>query len=112
MNEESNTSFDIRAYVDTLINEMGMQDTEEHKLEALKLSMYKQINYIMMNTASLYLEPEVIDYVMNEYGNTDDPFYIYSQFIKHSPLVQVAIMEELDKFAEQTIKAYRQLTKH
>ncbi|MBU0728042.1 hypothetical protein KKA95_05140 [Patescibacteria group bacterium] len=111
MNENSSKpTLDINVFVDSLIEQMNMQGAEPEKLQALKEGMLKQINNVIMDTVSLYLEPEVIDAVMEKYGDSDDPYYIYTQFVKKSPNVQLEILNALQEFEEQTMQAYKQLT--
>ena len=110
-NNYKNTEFDINAFLNSMVEEMGMENEDPEKLEMLKERMTKQMNQVIMDAVSMHLEDEVIDYVMENHGNSPDPFYIYTLFIKYSPNVQLGIIEALDEFRERTLKFYNTYSK-
>ena len=103
---DNTTPFDPRTIIDELIVEMGMENDEPEKVKALKQAMQKQMNHVILNTASMNLEPEVIDYVMEQYGDEDEIEFLFAEIIRHSPEAQEAIAIALDEFKEQTLHAF------
>ena len=104
---DNTTPFDPSVIIDELIVEMGMENDEPEKVKALKQAMQKQMNHVILNTASMNLEPEVIDYVMNVYGeHEDEPEFLFAEIIRHSPEAQEAIIIALNEFKEETLKAF------
>ncbi len=107
MSENDNTTpFDPSTIIDELIVEMGMENDEPEKVKALKQAMQKQMNHVILNTASMNLEPEVIDYVMEQYSDEDEIEFLFAEIIRHSPEAQEAIIIALDEFKEQTLNAF------
>ncbi|MBU0577215.1 hypothetical protein KJ742_02830 [Patescibacteria group bacterium] len=107
MTEEIDTSsFDPKEFIDSLISEMGMADREPEELAEIRGAIEQQMNHIVLKTTAIYLEPEVIDEVLEEQKDTEDFMYLVSRFIKFSPRVQLAIYDELDEFKEQTLEAF------
>lgn len=108
MKDNNNTTpFDPSAIIDDLIKKMGMENDEPEKVKALKQAMQKQMNHVILNTASMNLEPEVIDYVMNVYGeHEDEPEFLFAEIIRHSPEAQEAIIIALDEFQEHILSAF------
>ena len=103
---DNTTPFDPSTIIDELIVEMGMKNDEPEKVKALKQAMQKQMNHVILNTASMNLEPEVIDYVMEQYSDEDEIEFLFAEIIRHSPEAQEAIIIALSEFKEQTLNAF------
>jgi hypothetical protein len=103
---KTNTTFDVKEFIDSLIYDMGMKDEDPEKVKILRDGIEKQINEIMLNTASLYTDPEVIDMILEEYKDQDDLAYLCAKLIEYSPRVQLEIFNALDDFRNQTMEAY------
>ena len=112
MNEqETENTFNPKEFVDSLIADMDMQDEDPEKVEQMRSSIEQQMTHVISNTASLNLDPEVFDYVLERYGDVENPTQFFIQVIKHDPEAQVAILNALDKFREQILGAFGKLNK-
>ncbi len=109
--DTTETKFDPKQFIDSLIEEMGMQNEAPEKVEELKKNIEAQMNHIIMNTASLYIEPEIVDYVLGEYKDEEDIGILLSQIIKHSAHTQLAILDALDDFREEALMVYNRIKK-
>ena len=107
MNNEQ--EFNANIFLDSLIDEMGLQNDDPDKVYDLKMLMLKRMNDVIMEAISLNIEPEVIDAVMSRYGDAEDPVFLLSLLIEYSPGSQFAILEALEKFREQTLEAFGRL---
>ncbi|MBN2087920.1 hypothetical protein JW758_06265 [Candidatus Peregrinibacteria bacterium] len=103
----STTPFDPRTIIDDLMKEMGMENEDSDKVKELKEAMQKQMNDVILNTASMNLEPEIIDYVMEKSDDDDDIEFVFAEIIKHSPEAQEAIIIALYEFKEETLGAFK-----
>jgi len=104
-----NSSFDPKAFIDSIIEEMGMQNEAPEKLAMLKGYMERQLDHVISRTASETLEPEVIDKVLEEYGETKDIGFLFEKCVQDSVDTQWAIVKALEEFKDQTINAYLQI---
>jgi hypothetical protein len=112
MNEEdTQNTFNPQEFINSLIAEMGLQDEEPEKVEQLKNGIEKQMTDIILNTASLNLDPEVMDYVTERYMDVENPLQFFIQLIKHDFGAQIAVLDALDKFKEQTLSVFNRLKK-
>ena len=106
-----NTAFDPEKFLDDLIREMNLQDSEPEKLEALRQAMSAQMDEVILNAVSMHLEPAVVDYVANEFQDETDSSAIFVELVANSPASQVAIYEALEEFKQQTLDAHKTLVK-
>jgi hypothetical protein len=102
----SDNTFDPKGFIDSLIAEMGMQDAPSEKLSELKSGIEQQMTHVILNTASMNLDPEALDYVMETYKDIENPLQLFIQIIKYNPSAQLAILDALDEFREQTLEAF------
>lgn len=109
MDMKEKTMFDINIYIDTLIEQMGMQNESPEEVARLKKGMLNQAYFIIMNAVSLYLQPDIIDFVMEKYKDEKDPLYVVTKLIRYSPDVQIKIIEALNDFAERTLAVHNRL---
>jgi hypothetical protein len=105
------TTFDPKQFIDSLIEEMGMQNEAPEKVEALKKNIEEQMNHIVLSTASLNLDPEIMDYVLEEYKDEEDIGFLLSRIIEYSAHTQLAILDALDDFREETLMVYSRIKK-
>lgn len=101
--------FNAFAYVDELIEEMGMQNEDPIKLEGLKKAMVEALMRQLFQAAEDNVEPETMDMVMEDLKDEEDPGYILRQMVLTSPGAQVAMLLALDEFRENTLEAYNKL---
>jgi len=106
-NQASNTGFDPDEFIDSIIQEMGMGNEDPEKLEELKMHLETQMDFVIMNTASLYIEPDVIDGIMQRYPDINDTSFLFAEMVKASDKTQWAIITALDEFREETLNAYQ-----
>lgn len=109
MTETSTDTFDAIKYLDEIIEEMGMQDESPEELEELKGQMGQALHDALFQAAADNLEPEVIDRIMDEMQDEEDEWFIITQLLQNSPAAQVAMLQTLDEFKEQTLEAFNQL---
>jgi len=107
----STDGFNADEYLDSIIEEMGMKDKDPDKIAELKNGMLKQMNDVILKTVSLNIEPEVIDAVTSEYDDVEDPVFLLSLLVEYSPMVQIEVVRELEKFRERTLYAFNRLKK-
>jgi hypothetical protein len=101
--------FDAITFLNELIEEMGMANEDPKELTLLKEQMAEALHNTIFQAASDAIEPEVIDMVMEELKDEKDPWIIVTELIKTSPSAQLAMLEALDRFRENTLEAYNQL---
>jgi hypothetical protein len=108
----SDNTFDPKEFINSLIAEMGMQNAPAEKLDELKNGIEQQMSYVILNAASLHLDPEALDYVLERYKDVGDLLQLFIQIIKYNPEAQLAILDALDEFKEQTLDAFNKLKRH
>lgn len=105
---DQNIGFDPEQFLNEIIEEMNLQG-DSARIEALKEVMREQMNHIILNTASLYLEPALVDAVLQEYEGMASSDFIFSELIANSFEAQWEILNALDEFKEETLVAYKRL---
>ena len=111
MADEPDTTFDPDEIINLLIEEMGMKDEDPEKVSALKQAMEQQMYHVILSTAAMHVEPAVIDGVLKEFANEESPELLFAELIRHSPASQEAILEALNDFYDETIDAFKTLSK-
>lgn len=109
--DTTETKFDPKQFIDSLIEEMGMHNEAPEKIEKLKNNIEIQMAHIISNTASLYMDPEIMDYVLEEYKDEEDIGFLISKIIEYSAHTQLAILDALDDFREETLMVYNRIKK-
>lgn len=105
-NDTEITVFDPNEFIDSMIEEMGMEDAEPEKRMMLKEYLERQLDHAVATAASQFLNPEAIDRVVEEYRNMGNAAYLFQKCIQQSPEAQWAILSALEEFKEQTLNAY------
>src|SRR3989338_3494844 len=108
-NFTKNNSFDTQDYVASLIKDLGLENAEPAKKEKLRQMIEKQMTNLILRTASLALEPDVVDEVIEEHGEETDPVWFIRKLIEESPAAQSDIVQALDEFYDQTLNALKVL---
>ncbi len=103
--------FDPKAFIDSLIEEMGMQNESPEKIDELRAGIEDQMTHVILNTASMNLDSEMTDLALERYKDIDNPTQLFIQLIKYNPEAQVAILNALDELKEQILDAYKTLKK-
>jgi len=101
--------FDAYAYIDDLVEEMGMKDENPVKLAGLKSAMMEALGRHLFQAASESLEDRVIDVVMEELKDEEDVEFILQELVRTSPGAQMAMLAALDEFKEHTLEAFNKL---
>ncbi len=102
-------NFDMYVYIDELIDEMGMKNEDEAKLSALKESMFKALSRELFEAAAENIEADVIDMVMDELKDEEDPGLILQELVQTSLSAQLAMLAVLDNFKKNTLEAFNTL---
>jgi len=106
---QSMEPIDINQFIDSLIEEMGMDDVAPDKQLELKEHMLRELDHRVSTAASQSLSPEAIDEVAESYSEITDLTYLIQECVKKSPEAQKAILEAMEEFKEQTLNAYFQI---
>lgn len=109
MPEKDSEQFDFNAYLDQLIEEMGLKDMDAMQVAQLKEQMSETLRHDIFTAAEENMEPEVIDAVMEELADETDPAYILRELILASPGAQIAMLEAIDNFRKNTLEAFNKL---
>lgn len=107
----SKTSFDTSTYLDCLLHDIGFDMATPQQKEQMRQELSKQVNYLITNAVSLHVEPDELDEALIRFkGDTD-----FGDFLSHvteiSPESQLAIIEALDRFNQETVGAYKRFKK-
>lgn len=108
---EQNTGFSPEQFLDDLIAEIGLSEVPADELEELKQAMQTQMDHVIMTAVSIYLEPETIDYVFTKHAEIADSDLLFAELVTNSPKSQIAILEALEQFRQDTLDAHKTLVK-
>ena len=109
MPNNNSDQFDPYAFIDELITEMGMRNADPVKLSKLKASMFDALARQLFQAAQDNIEPEIVDMVLEELKDEEDPLFIITELVQTSPSCQLALLAALDVFREQTLDAFSKL---
>jgi hypothetical protein len=109
MTQNNSDHFDPYIFIDELIGKMGMQNEDKKKLFALKEAMLEALATHLFRTAQDNIEPEVIDAVLEDMKDEQDPLFIIQELVQASPGAQIAMLKALDVFTENTLEAFNKL---
>lgn len=109
MAENESEQFDIHAYIDEIIEEMGMANEDIVKLTELKESMLEALSRHIFQAAADNLEDEVIDVVMEDLKDETDVEIILQEIVHTSPGAQIAMLQALEEFKKNTLEAFNHL---
>ncbi len=98
--------FEPETYIEDLMKDIGFGNVPEDEKKQIHDGLNEQITQIILNSTSLYVEPEQIDETLASYGNLKDLGKFIEKLIEASPDAQMAIIEALDKFYAETIESY------
>lgn len=98
--------FNLTDFMDDLMDKMGMQAAPAAEKEPLERAMEEQLAHVIMETAALYIEADVIEELSIWHAKEKDFTYFVSQLIRHSPRAQFAILAAIDQFYDQTLEAF------
>jgi hypothetical protein len=108
MANDTVATLDINVFIDSLIEEMDLQNEVPEDVKELRDGLMEQVKNVILNAISLNIEPEVMEAVLERYKNVSDITLLITEFIAYSFDSQVAILEDLEKFREDTLSAYNQ----
>ncbi len=106
MAEKSTEQFDFNAYLDRLIEDMGLKDSDPMQVAQLKEQMADTLRHDIFSAAEENMEPEIVDAVMEELAEETDPAYILRELVQASPGAQIAILDAIDNFRKNTLEAF------
>jgi len=109
MPENNSDQFNPYQFIDELIVKMGMQNEDPVKLAGLKKAMFEALTRQLFQAAQDNIEPEVVDMVMEDLKDVDDPLIIIQELVQTSPAAQLAMLDALDIFTENTLEAFSKL---
>lgn len=101
--------FDAFDFIDGLIEEMGMQNEDPIKLQTLKQAMFEALTRHLLQAAQDNIEPEVVDFVLEELKDEPNPAVLVQTLIQTSPMAQIAMLAALEEFRANTLEAYNYL---
>ncbi|GEM_PF-4334484 len=106
-----NNTFDPKDFLQSLMREMKFDREPEDKRQPLEKMLLNQMNEVVLNTASLHLNREVMEELAVRNPDEKDFEYFLQQVIRYSPKTQLAILHALDQFYDQTLDAFKALCK-
>lgn len=108
-NDQTTLAFSPIKFIESLMNEMGFEKSDSATQDEMATELNKQVNSIILNTASLYADEDVLDETLanDENENLAD---VTRQLINMSPDLQAKIIEELDKFYNETVESFKRLS--
>jgi hypothetical protein len=109
MSNNNSDQFDPYVFIDELIVEMGMQNADPVKLTKLKSSMFDALARQLFPAAQDHIEPEIVDMVLEDLKDEEDPLFIIQELVQTSPSCQLAMLAALDIFRENTLEAFNKL---
>ena len=109
MDEPNLEPFDANAFIDRLVEEMGMQNEDPVKLAGLKSAMMEAFGRHIFRAAADNIEERVIDVVMEELEGEEDVEFILQELVRTSPAAQFAMLEAIDEFEKNTLEAFNKL---
>jgi len=109
MTQDNMEQFDVIAFLDGLIEQMGLQNESPTELKALRENMSEALHNELFRAASENLEPEVIDAVLEDMKDEEDNMFILMELIKSSPGAQLAMVEAIENFKENTMTAFNKV---
>lgn len=105
-----NVYFEPTAYINSLMEEIGFGNANENEKEAMQKGLEEQLSYLITNAISLYVEPEQMDEAILHYADLKDMGDFIEKLVEISPEAQLAIMETLDNFYEETVETYKEFS--
>ncbi len=109
--DKKEITFNSDKFLDDLINEMGLLEALPNEIETLKTAMLEQLNQVIMTAVSIFIEDEAIDYVMKKHADLKDSDQIFAALVANSPQSQIAILDAMELFKENTLDAHKDLVK-
>ncbi|MBU1017722.1 hypothetical protein KKA33_01700 [Patescibacteria group bacterium] len=98
--------FEPGAYLESLMEDIGFKDASENERAQMSEALSEQVNYLILNAITLYVEPEQIDETLINSGDLEDLATFIEKLVEISPEAQYAIIEALDRFYTETVETY------
>ena len=96
-------------FLDTLLIDMDM-DIATPEVQQLRDNMEQQLTSDMLNAASMELDPETLDNTLEKCKDIESPTQVFIQIIRDNPEAQIAMLEAMDIFREQTLEMFNKKT--
>ena len=114
MKKTSNPStvyFDPDAYIESIMKDMGFDEASKELQDQMYKELNEQVSHLILNSISLYVEPEQIDETLVNYGDLKSLAEFIKKLAEISPEAQMAIAEALERFYAETIETYEHFEK-
>ena len=98
------------AYIKSLMIAIGFDDASEKEKDELYELLIEQMNRKAMNAISKSVDGEQLDEALINGQNTDDLGQLVRRLVQNSPEAQIAVVEALDSFYEQSLDAHKRLS--
>ncbi len=108
MQTKLKTYFDPKVYIESLMKDIGFEDATEEQKKEMRKGLQEQVSHLITNAISLYAEPEQVDEAFTKYGDLEDLGKFIAKLVEISPEAQMAIVEALDNFYQETVETYEQ----
>lgn len=109
MPDNTNDIFDPIAFLDELIEKMGLQHQPRQELETLKEGMAEALHREIFQAAADAMEPEVVDMILERYPDEEDTWFLITEMVKTSPQAQIAMMQAVNEFETNTLETLNHL---
>ena len=103
--------FDPDAYIESLMKDLGFDKAPKEEQDQMYKELNEQITHLVTNAVSLYVEPEQIDETLINYEDLKDVGEFIEKLVEISPEAQVAIIEALERFYDETVETYEHFKK-
>ena len=95
------------AYIAALMEDIGFKNAPENERAQMAEALSEQVNYLILNSISMYVEPEQIDETLINHGDLEDLAEFIEKLVEISPEAQYAIIEALDRFYMETVETHQ-----
>lgn len=90
------------------MNEIGYSSVQESARAEMRTALETQITHLIINAIALYVERDVIDEAFIQYNDLENMAEFIKNLAEKSPSAQMAILEALDNFYEETVQMYNE----
>ncbi len=94
------------AYIAALMEDIGFKNAPENEKAQMAEALSEQVNYLILNAITMYVEPEQIDETLINSSDLEDLAVFIENLVEISPESQYAIIEALDRFYTETVETY------
>lgn len=99
-------TFDPNAYLNSLLNDIGFENTEDEERGQMYTELEEQMSHLIFSAIADNITPEQMEETLINNGENENLNALVEAMVEISQEAQIAILDELDKFYSETIEAY------